>query len=203
MRSPTLCTTQRRPRWPARAGSVSFSLRMLTRYPVHIVGPAATLRTSGTAAQDLSATTLSYDFGTSGNSIGTVNAGSNLTITGLTADGSTATTAAPNLIPGTTLSQYGNELNGALTSAGITGVSVSSTAAGVLSISGANISTSDSLIQDPVATAGATGNLTFDSSGNLVSPSADVSGISFAGLSDGAATMLTDMARSGRKASGR
>ena len=44
------------------------------------MGPAASLRNSGTATQDLSATTLSYDFGTSGNNIGTVNAGSDLTI---------------------------------------------------------------------------------------------------------------------------
>jgi flagellar hook protein FlgE len=58
-----------------------------------------------------------------------------------------------------------------------------------LSISGAGISTTGSVIQDPVASASATGNLTFDSSGNLVSPGTDVSGISFAGLSDGAAAM--------------
>jgi flagellar hook protein FlgE len=66
---------------------------------------------------------------------------------------------------------------------------VTASAGGQLSISGANISTTGSVIQDPIASASATGALTFDSSGNLVSPATNVSGVSFAGLSDGAATM--------------
>jgi flagellar hook protein FlgE len=90
------------------------------------------------------------------------------------------------------VADYVTDLNTALGAAGITvgagGVTVSSTAAGVLTISGANISTSGSVIQDPVNTNN-TGTLTFNSSGNLVNPAGDVSGISFAGLSDGAATM--------------
>ena len=45
-----------------------------------------------------------------------------------------------------------------------------------------------SVIQDPIATNN-TGTLNFDSNGNLVSPSANVSGISFAGLSDGASSL--------------
>jgi flagellar hook protein FlgE len=57
-----------------------------------------------------------------------------------------------------------------------------------LTISGANISTSGSVIQDPVS-ANTTGTLTFNSSGTLVNPAGDVSGITFAGLSDGASTM--------------
>ena len=58
-----------------------------------------------------------------------------------------------------------------------------------LTISGVNITTSGSLIQDPIASAAATGSLTFDSNGNLVSPSSNVSGITFSGLSDGASNM--------------
>jgi flagellar hook protein FlgE len=58
-----------------------------------------------------------------------------------------------------------------------------------LTVSGANMTTAGSVIQDPVASAGATGTLNFDSSGNLVSPATDVSGITFSGLSDGAANL--------------
>lgn len=63
------------------------------------------------------------------------------------------------------------------------------TAAGQLTISGANITTSGSVIQDPVPSATAAGSLTFDSNGNLVSPSTNIAGISFSGLSDGATNM--------------
>ena len=62
-------------------------------------------------------------------------------------------------------------------------------AGGQLSISGANISTTGSVIQDPVASANVIGALTFDSNGNLVTPSTKVSGITFSGLSDGATNM--------------
>jgi flagellar hook protein FlgE len=51
------------------------------------------------------------------------------------------------------------------------------------------LTTSGSVIQDPVASAAAKGSLTFDSNGNLVSPSTDVSGITFSGLSQGASNM--------------
>jgi flagellar hook protein FlgE len=54
------------------------------------------------------------------------------------------------------------------------------------------MSTSGSVIQDPVASSTTTGTLTFDSDGNLTSPSSDVSGITFSGLSDGAATLDLD-----------
>ena len=57
-----------------------------------------------------------------------------------------------------------------------------------MTITGTNISTSGKVIQDPVGTNTA-GTLTFNSSGNLVNPAGDVSGINFAGLSDGAAAM--------------
>jgi flagellar hook protein FlgE len=125
--------------------------------------------------------------------MGTVGAGTNLTITAPATAGGTATTALPTFT-GTpeTVANYVTDLNTALAAAGITvgagGVTVSSTAAGVLTISGANISTSGGVVQDPVGTK-TTGTMTFDSSGNLTNPSGDVSGISFAGLSDGAATM--------------
>jgi flagellar hook protein FlgE len=154
-----------------------------------IVGPANTLKVAGNASQDLSATTISYNFGTSGGVISAVDPSTNLTITGLTALGGTATTAAPKITAGETLAQYVNALTNALTTAGIAGVTVASTATGVFSITGANLSTSGSIIQDPVASANASGTLTFNSSGNLVSPAADPANITFAGLSDNAATV--------------
>ena len=154
-----------------------------------IVGPAASLKTSGTASQDLTATTVSYNFGSSKGILATVDPATNLTITGQTTNGSTATIVAPTVLAGDTLAQYVSALNAALTASGITGVQVSNTTAGVLSITGANLSTSGKVVQDPVASAAASGTLTFDTNGNLVSPANDVAGITFSGLSDGAATM--------------
>ncbi len=151
-----------------------------------IVGPAATLKTAGTASQDLSATTIAYAFGASGGQVATVDPTSTLTISGLTTSGATATTIAPTVTPGMTLTSYATALTNALATAGITGTTVTATAAGQLSITGANITTAGSLIQDPAASANAAGTLTFNSSGTLVSPAANVSGISFTGLSDGA-----------------
>ncbi len=72
--------------------------------------------------------------------------------------------------------------------AGIVGVTVADNS-GTLSITGANMSTSGKVIQDPVASSEATGTLSFDSNGNLISPATNVSGITFSGLSDGAATL--------------
>jgi flagellar hook protein FlgE len=137
--------------------------------------------------------TVNYDFGSSGGTLATVNKGSSLTITAPATAGGTATTGLPAFTGSPeTVADYVTDLNTALGAAGITvgagGVTVSSTAAGVLTISGANISTSGSLVQDPVS-ANTTGTLTFNSSGNLVNPAGDVSGITFAGLSDGAAAM--------------
>ena len=154
-----------------------------------IVGPAATLKTAGNASQDLSATTISYSFGSSAGQVATVDPGTNLTISGLTTSGATATTIAPTVTAGMTLTSYATALTNALAAAGITGTSVSATAAGQLSITGANISTSGSLIQNPVASANSAGLLSFNSSGTLVSPAANVSGISFTGLSDGASPL--------------
>jgi flagellar hook protein FlgE len=87
-----------------------------------------------------------------------------------------------------TAGTYADDLQNAINNAGITGVTVSTTG-GQLSISGTGITTTGSVIQDPIASKNATGPLTFNSSGQLVSPAADVSGISFSGLSDGAATL--------------
>jgi flagellar hook protein FlgE len=131
--------------------------------------------------------TISYTMGAPGVSI---DSASNLTITGLAAGGGTATTGLPKFSGSPeTITQYATDLTNALTAAGITtgagGVTV--TAAGsVLTISGAT-ATSGNVIQDAIATNSASGSLTFDSSGNLVSPAADVSGITFSGLADGAA----------------
>jgi flagellar hook protein FlgE len=87
------------------------------------------------------------------------------------------------------LATYVTALTTALTNAGISGVTASSNAAGKFSIVGANITTDGSVVQDPVASLNASGPLTFSSSGQLVSPATNLSGISFSGLSDGAATL--------------
>ena len=133
-------------------------------------------------------TTTVYSFGTAGASTATVDPGSNLTITGPTAGGTTATILAPAVTTGEALTTYATALNNALTAAGITGVTVSG-AGGELVISGSGFSTSGSVMQQPIASARASGTLTFDNSGNLVSPATNISAITFTGLSDGAAPM--------------
>jgi flagellar hook protein FlgE len=153
----------------------------------------AALALGGKVGQSMAGSTISYNFGASGGSVGTVDPGTNLAITGQTASGATATIALPDIATMSpqpvTAAAYAAALNTALGSAGIQNVQVNSTAAGQLSITGANMSSTGSVIQDPVAAANATGSLSFDANGNLVSPAADVSGISFAGLSDGANTL--------------
>jgi flagellar hook protein FlgE len=140
------------------------------------------------------ATTFTYSFGSSAGTLATVDSGTNLAITGPTAGGSTATIAPPPVTAGEALGAvgtagtYADDLQNAINNAGITGVTVSTTG-GQLSISGTGITSTGSVIQDPIASKNATGPLTFNSSGQLVSPAADVSGISFSGLSDGAATL--------------
>ena len=109
------------------------------------------MTTTGSMSQDLSAATTSYSFGSSGGTSATVDAGTNLTITGLTSMGSTATITAPTVTAGETLATYAAALTTALSDAGIAGVTVTSTAGGQLSITGANISTSGSVIQDAMA----------------------------------------------------
>ena len=160
---------------------------MATGGQLAIVGANSSI--TGSASQDLTATTIAYNFGSSGGTVATVNPSTNLSITGKTASGATATITPPTITSGQTIAQYASALNSAITAAGIAGVLASSTAAGKLSIVGSDITTTGSVIQDPVASSNATGTLNFDSNGNLVSPAANVAGISFAGLSDGAATM--------------
>ena len=132
-------------------------------------------------------TTILYNLGSSGGTVATVNPGTNLTITGPNASNISTTITAPAVSTGESLTQYAADLQNALTTSGIT-ATVTATG-GQLSISGSGITTTGSVIQDPVASANATGALTFDSNGNLVSPSADIAGIIFSGLSDGAADM--------------
>jgi flagellar hook-associated protein 1 len=122
---------------------------------------------------------VSYTFGSSE----TVNTGTNLTITG---SNGTSTTA-PAVTSGESVGDYVTAIKSALSSAGVSGVTVTNTS-GVVTIAGAK-STSGSVIADPVASSNATGTLTFDASGNLTSPTANVSSITFAGLSDGAAKL--------------
>jgi flagellar hook protein FlgE len=117
-----------------------------------------------------------------------VDPSTNLTITGPTASGS-ATITAPTVTAAETLATYTTAVNAAIAAAGITGVTAASTAAGQFTITGTGILTAGSLVQDPIASASASGTLTFNSSGNLVSPATDVSGITFSGLADGAAAL--------------
>lgn len=131
--------------------------------------------------------TLVYNFGTSGATLATVDPSTNLTITGPNASGVSTTIVAPAVTAGETISDYANDLQNALTAAGITGTVTPN--AGQLTISGTGISATGSVIQDPVSSASTAGTLTFDSNGNLVTPSTNVAGITFSGLSDGASNM--------------
>ena len=138
-------------------------------------------------------TTVNYNFGSSGGTMATVNPATNLTITGPNASGVSTTITPPAVTAGESLTQYANDLTAALSASGIT-ATVTTSAAGQLSISGPGISTFGRVIQDPIASVSANGNLTFDSNGNLVSPSTDVGGITFSGLSDGASNMSMNWA---------
>ena len=126
---------------------------------------------------------VSYRFGTGE----TVDPGTSLTITGVTAGGGMATIAAPAVTAGEALGNAGTgyvqALNAAIAAAGITGVTVANNG-GVLTIAGGT-ATGGSVIANPAA-AGASGTITFDAAGNLTSPAANVTGMSFSGLSDGA-----------------
>jgi flagellar hook protein FlgE len=132
---------------------------------------------------------INYNLASSGGNTATIDPATNLMITGLTAGGSIATIDAPTVTAGETIAAYVGDLTTALSNAGIAGVTVSSTAGGQLSITGANITTSGNVVQDALASSNASGTLSFNSSGNLVSPAANISGITFSGLSDGAANL--------------
>lgn len=131
--------------------------------------------------------TVTYNFGSGGGTQATVDPETNLTITGPNGSGVSITINAPAVTAGESVGTYANDLQTALTAAGIT-AAVTGTG-GQLVITGANLTTSGSVIQDPVASGAAAGTLTFDSNGNLVSPSTNISGITFSGLSDGASNM--------------
>ncbi len=153
-----------------------------------------TLNGSSTVAGGV--TTTAYTFGANGGVLATVDPSTNLTITGQTAGGGTATISAPVVAAGEAVGTAGPPATGyvaalqnAMTAAGIVGVNVAATAGGQLTITGTNFSTSGNLVQDPIASASATGTLAFDANGNLSSPATNVSGITFAGLSDGAAAL--------------
>jgi flagellar hook protein FlgE len=132
-------------------------------------------------------TTDTYTFAQSGGATGTVDPTTNLSISGLTLGGTTATIVAPTVTPGELISTYAGDLNTALLNAGITGVTATPTG-NSLAIAGTGFSTSGSVVQEPV-TANTTGSLSFDGNGNLIAPAGDLSGVSFSGLSDGATAM--------------
>ena len=153
-----------------------------------IIGPSATLATTGIVKQDLQGTTVTYNFGATGATMATVDPGTNLTITGPTATGGSASIIAPKVAVGETAANYVTALNAAITAAGITGITVvGPTATGQVTIN--SLGTTGSLIQDAVASANASGTLTFDTSGNLLTPAANIAGITFGGLADNSATM--------------
>lgn len=147
---------------------------------------------SGASAvnQSLAGSTITYNFGTNGGKTATVDPTTNISITGQKADLSSATILVPAITPGEDIGTYAASLTTALNKAGIVGVTVQGTVAtGSLTITGANMSTTGSVIQEPVAAASASGTLKFDADGNLISPGTNLSGITFSGLSDGAAPL--------------
>ncbi len=172
----------------ATSGANAVTVSATAGGQLSIVGPSATLATAGVVNQDLAGTSVNYNFGSSGGAMATVDPGTSLTITGPTANGGTATITAPTITPGTTAATYVADLTAALTAAGITGVTVTGpTANGQVTIN--SLGTGGSLIQDAVGSANASGTLVLDSSGNLLTPAANVGGITFGGLSDDAAAM--------------
>jgi flagellar hook protein FlgE len=164
--------------------TVTYTKTGTNAWSYSIAMPETLQSASSTAA---GVTTLAYNFGASGGTLATVDPTTNLQITGPTATG-TATITAPIVTAGETVAQYAADLQTAVNAANITGVTVTSTVGGQLSIAGAGISASGSVVQDPVAT-NTTGSLAFDTSGNLTNPAANITGIGFGGLSDGAADM--------------
>lgn len=131
--------------------------------------------------------TVVYNFGSSGGTLATVNPSTNLMISGPNGSGVPTTINAPTVTAGESISTYASDLQDALDAAGIAATVTAS--GGKLTISGGTISATGSVIQDPVPSSSTTGALTFDSNGNLITPSTSISGVSFSGLSDGASNM--------------
>jgi flagellar hook protein FlgE len=141
---------------------------------------------TASTSTELGTTTANYNFGSSSD---TVDTGTNMTISVAT-DSGTSTITAPTVTAGETIAEYQTALQQALSDAGVTGVTVSLDAGGTgLSISGTGVSVSGSVIQDCTGSSNTSGTLNFDSNGNLVSPSADISKIAFSGLADGASSL--------------
>jgi len=148
----------------------------------------ANMTTTGGVAQDEQAQTISYNFGTNNSVVATVDPATNLTITGPTPSGGTATTTAPTLTAGETINQYAAALNASIAAAGIGGV-VATVTNGQLNINGNGMTLNGTVMQDPAGSANQSGTLAFNSNGTLVSPGTNVSGMTFGGLSDGSTTM--------------
>jgi len=148
----------------------------------------ANMSTTGNMIQDENATSTSYSFGSSGGNLATVDPSTNLTISGLTSTGATATMVAPTVTPGETVAAYAAALQSAMNAAGIAGVSVTVNN-GVLTVIGANQTATGNVIQDAVASANATGSFTFNADGDLVSPAANIANLTFGGFSDNAASL--------------
>ncbi|MGA2561342.1 MAG: flagellar hook-basal body complex protein [Terracidiphilus sp.] len=148
----------------------------------------AGVTTSGSLIQSLAGTSTSYTFGSSNGALTTVDPGTNLTITGPTALGGTATLTAPGITAGESVANYVAALNTQLSQAGITGVAITGpSATGQVTIN--SLGTSGSVIQDPIASANATGTMSFNSSGNLITPAGNLSGLTFSGFSDNASPL--------------
>lgn len=168
----------------AYQATVTYTKTATNTWSYSISMPDTLQPSSSTAA---GSNTFNYNFGSSAGTLSTVNPATNLSITGPNAAGVSTTINSPAVQQGETIANYATDLQNALQAAGITANVTAS--GGQLSISGSGISTSGSVIQDPVASASASGSLTFDSNGNLVSPSTNVTGVTFSGLSDGATDM--------------
>lgn len=140
-----------------------------------------TLAPASATAGGLTTYTYTFDNGT------TVDPSSGLTIAGTDGSGNPVTTSPVAVTPGMTVGAYATALTTALGASGITAVATGNT----LKITGAGISLGGGLIESAAGTASnnAAGTLNFDSNGNLVAPSSNVTGIQLGGLTDGAANL--------------
>jgi flagellar hook protein FlgE len=144
---------------------------------------------SGTSSTSGSDTTYTYNVGSSSDgTVDTVDTSTDLTLSGLDLSGNSVTITVPTITSGETLDEYATAVAAAMNDAGIEDSNVE-VSGGTLKITGKGITTSGSLVASLTSSSSATGTLEFDSSGNLTSPTTSVTGITFSGLSDGAATL--------------
>ena len=116
----------------AYTANVSYVKTATNTWSYNITVPDSLMQTSNTVA---GVTTAKYNFGLSGGTLATVDPSTNLTVTGLNAGGTSATSVAPPIAAGETLVAYSAALQTAITAAGIVGpVTVTTNAAGQLSI---------------------------------------------------------------------